>query len=148
MNLANTVSSGKMSWSRKRQRIQDRKQKRKRKSNSLKRTSIEYTYDDCIHPKTSGENVLASVPGGEGAAATYTHESGSGTYFAETAIQTPADATLEGEHKELEMTAVSSDQLLIACYWAATRCALWSSSPDSKPLIYFVQGLTDIVHIA
>ena len=149
VDLTNSVlSSGETSWSGQKQRIKDGKQKRKKKSNSLKRTSFEYQYEDFIHPKTSGENVPASVVGGGSAATMNTHESGSNTDSAKTAIQTPKDARLERERKESKMTVVSSDQLLIACYWVATRCALWRSSPDSNPLMSFVQGLTDIVHIA
>jgi hypothetical protein len=35
-------------------------------------------------------------------------------------------------------TVVSADEILLACYWAATRCALRTTSPDSKPLMDFV----------
>ncbi|KAH8769338.1 hypothetical protein BGZ57DRAFT_898314 [Hyaloscypha finlandica] len=63
-------------------------------------------------------------------------------------VSGPNTVAQEDTTEDPDLKIVPADQILVACYWAATRCALWKSSPDSKPLMKFVHGLNDIVLVA
>ncbi len=49
---------------------------------------------------------------------------------------------------EPETTDLTMDEVILACGWAATRCALWTSSIDSTPLLDFANELGDVALIS
>jgi hypothetical protein len=118
-----TIASGETS--RKTQHITHVEQKRNKTRKSPKRRRIRYTYDDVFRYQAAGEHGPSSAAG---KAATSKQATGSHT--------APGNSATKGEGNKNEVAEVivaEAYQVLIACYWAATRCAVWTSSLESEP---------------
>lgn len=58
------------------------------------------------------------------------------------------DVPLDGSTVAEVVADLTKDEVVLACLWAATKCALWSSSLDSAPLMRMVHQLGDVVLVS
>lgn len=58
------------------------------------------------------------------------------------------DVPLDGSTVAEVVADLTKDEVVLACLWASAKCALWSSSLDSEPLMRMVHQLGDVVLVS
>ncbi|KAK7423033.1 hypothetical protein QQX98_001323 [Neonectria punicea] len=58
------------------------------------------------------------------------------------------DVPFDEIHRTEPVADLTKDEVVLACLWATTKCALWSKSLDSDPLMRMVHQLSDVVLVS